>query len=211
MTGRPRGEHPSRDELVQAALRCFLRNGYESTTVKQVAEEAGTSVGQLYLSFANKYAMFVAVHAYGNRILREQYIIPGLTRETASPWERVMALLDGYMNFYLEQRGLATLMALTSLDDAVADDPVVQEMFDEQKANLDQTIALVTELTKEVGSDLDPGHVVRWCWAATYGLAATNIRLPHMAVDDDELDQIVRTGLRLTRAGLRDAANRAGD
>lgn len=190
---------------MQAALRCFLRNGYEATTVKQVAEEAGTSVGQLYLSFANKYAMFVAVHAYGNKILREDYIVPGITREAASPWERVMSLLEGYMRFYMEQRGVATLMALTSLDDAVAEDPLVQEMFDEQKTNLDQIVSLVAELTKEAGSDLDPGHVVRWCWAATYGLASINIRLPHMAVDDDELDQIVRTGLRLTRAGLRDA------
>ncbi len=190
---------------MQAALRCFLRNGYEATTVKQVAEEAGTSVGQLYLSFANKYAMFVAVHAYGNKVLREEYIVPGITREAASPWERVMSLLEGYMRFYMERRGVATLMALTSLDDAVAEDPLVQEMFAEQKANLDQIVELVTELTKEAGSDLDPGHVVRWCWAATYGLASINIRLPHMAVDDDELDRIVRTGLRLTRAGLKDA------
>lgn len=205
MTGRPRGEHPSREALVQAALRCFLRNGYDATTVKQVAEEAGTSVGQLYLSFANKYAMFVAVHAYGNQILREEYILPGIMREAASPWERVMALLEGYMRFYMERRGIATLMALTSLDAEVTEDPVVQEMFDEQKSNLDQIIALVTELTDEAGSDLDPAHVVRWCWAATYGLASINIRLPHMAVDDDELDQIVRTGLRLTRAGLREA------
>lgn len=205
MTGRPRGEHPSRDEIVQAALRCFLRNGYDATTVKQVAEEAGTSVGQLYLSFANKYAMFVAVHAFGNQMLREDYIAPGLMIEGATPWERVMSLLEGYLRFWTEQREIATLMALTSLDDTVSKDPIVQELYEEQRASYEQVVALVTELTRDAGSDLNPGHVVRWCWAATYGLASTNLRLPHMAVDDDEMDRIVRTGMRLTRAGIKDA------
>jgi AcrR family transcriptional regulator len=190
---------------VQAALRCFLRHGYEATTVKQVAEEAGTSVGQLYLTFANKYAMFVAVHAYGNQRLREEYLMPTVAAD-APPWDRVMSLVESYMRFWLEERGLAELMALTSLDPGeVADDPAVQSMFAEQRASMERVVAVVGELTRDTGSDLDPGDVVRWCWAAVYGLAAINIRLPHMALDDDELDRVVGVGLRLARAGLTDA------
>jgi AcrR family transcriptional regulator len=205
VTGRPRGEHPSRDELVQAALRCFLRDGYEATTVKQVAEEAGTSVGQLYLTFANKYAMFVAVHAYGNQRLREEYLSPRIGEDMA-PWDRVMALVESYMRFWLDHRELASLMALTSLDPAeVQDDPLVQEMYAGQKAQMDLVVSVVGELTSGAGSDLDPGHVVRWCWAAVYGLAATNVRLPHLALDDDELEKIVSVGLRLARAGINDS------
>lgn len=191
---------------MQAALRCFLRDGYDATTVKQVAEEAGTSVGQLYLSFANKYAMFVAVHAYGNQMLREEYISEQVVGTDLPPWDRVMALVESYMRFWLEHRGLAELMALTVLDDEeVKDDPLVQEMYAGQKAQMDFVVSIVSELTRDTGSDLDPGHVVRWCWAAVYGLAATNVRLPHLALDDDELDKIVGVGLRLARAGLNDA------
>lgn len=201
VSGRPRGQHPTNEELVQAALRCFLRSGYDATTVKQVAEEAGTSVAQLYLTFPSKHALIVAVHQFGTRRLIDDFLTPAMDTEGQS-WDRIMAITEAYMRFYIEERELSELLASTSLAELDADDPATQEMYREQAEQAAALYAMYSDLTE--GSGVDPAHVFRWCWAAMYGLAAQQMRFPHLALDDDELERIVNVGMRLVRSGLRD-------
>lgn len=199
MSGRPRGEHPSKEELVDAALRCFTRQGFDATTMKQVAEEAGTSVAQLYLAFPSKQMMLVGVHHRGLRRLLDGFLLPAIEQDGA-PWERVMALTWSYMRFYLEERDLANLLIFTSLADLDADDAEMQAMFQEHAEQLVVLYGLWSEMTD--GTGIDPAHVFRWCWAAMYGLAAQNLRFPHLSLSEDDLESIVDTGMRLIRGGL---------
>jgi AcrR family transcriptional regulator len=37
-----------RDRLLEATRRCLTRRGYEGTTVRDIATEAGVSIGTLY-------------------------------------------------------------------------------------------------------------------------------------------------------------------
>lgn len=199
MSGRPRGEHPSKEELVDAALRCFSRQGYDSTTMKQVAEEAGTSVAQLYLAFPSKQMMLVGVHQRGLRTLLDGFLLPAID-EDGLPWDRVMALTWAYMRFYLEERDLANLLIFTSLADLDTDDLETQAMFKEHATQLVALYGLWNEVTADTG--VDPAHVFRWCWAAMYGLAAQNLRFPHLSLTEDQLESVVDTGMRLLRGGL---------
>jgi TetR/AcrR family transcriptional regulator, cholesterol catabolism regulator len=48
----------SRRVLLDAALRLFSRRGYRATTVRDIAEGAGVSTGNLYHHFADKEAIF---------------------------------------------------------------------------------------------------------------------------------------------------------
>ncbi len=50
-----------RGEIVSAALRCFVAHGYERTTMRQIAVEAGVSTGAIYVYFSTKAAMLQAV------------------------------------------------------------------------------------------------------------------------------------------------------
>ncbi len=199
VSGRPRGEHPSKDELVAAALRCFVRRGYDATTMKQVAEEAGTSVAQLYLAFPSKQMMLVAVHQMGLRRLLDGFLLPAV-EQGGEPWERIMALTEAYMRFYLDERDLASLLAFTSLAEVDPDDAEAQAMFREHGEQLVVLFSLWNDMTD--GTGIDPAKVFRWCWAAMYGLAAQNMRFPHLSLEDDELESIVDTGMRLVRGGL---------
>lgn len=167
--------------------------------MKQVAEEAGTSVAQLYLAFPSKQMMLVGVHQRGLRRLLDGYLIPAI-EEDGQPWDRVMALTWSYMRFYLEERDLANLLIFTSLADVDADDAEAQAMFREHAEQLVVLYGLWSELT--AGTGIDPAHVFRWCWAAMYGLAAQNVRFPHLQLTEDQLESIVDTGMRLLRGGL---------
>jgi AcrR family transcriptional regulator len=51
----------SRAKIMAAALRLFSANGYERTTVRQIAEVAGVAQGLLYSHFAGKDELLLAL------------------------------------------------------------------------------------------------------------------------------------------------------
>jgi len=67
-TTRP-ANRPSRvDEVVEAAIRCFGRDGYAAVTMDQVAEECGLAVRALYYHFPTRDDLF---HAAFRRVRDE--------------------------------------------------------------------------------------------------------------------------------------------
>jgi AcrR family transcriptional regulator len=64
--GRPAGPTAqgaaARDHLYATALRLIGERGYEATTLREIAREAGVSVGLLYRYFPSKQAVLVALY-----------------------------------------------------------------------------------------------------------------------------------------------------
>jgi AcrR family transcriptional regulator len=81
--------------VLDAALRLFARHGYGATSVRQIAEEAGVSVGAVYHHFPDKEAMF--------RTLIDEY--KTITTEPRFPYYR--AIRTGLFPNNLEQLGYA--------------------------------------------------------------------------------------------------------
>jgi AcrR family transcriptional regulator len=50
-----------RDEIVEAALRCFAARGYQRTSMADIIEESGLSAGAIYGHFSGKKDLFAAV------------------------------------------------------------------------------------------------------------------------------------------------------
>jgi len=53
MATSPKGEQ-TRTAIVEAALRLFAENGYEATTMRAIAREAGVATGNAYYYYASK-------------------------------------------------------------------------------------------------------------------------------------------------------------
>ena len=61
-TRKRRGEgHTRRDEILIAAKELFLREGYEATTIRRIADVVGVSAPALYLYFKDKDAIMLAL------------------------------------------------------------------------------------------------------------------------------------------------------
>jgi AcrR family transcriptional regulator len=64
--GRPAGQTAqgaaARDRLYAVAMRLIARSGYEATTLRDIAKEAGVSVGLLYRYFPSKQAVVIALY-----------------------------------------------------------------------------------------------------------------------------------------------------
>jgi AcrR family transcriptional regulator len=64
--GRPAGPSArgmaARDRLYETAIRMVSERGYEATTLREIAGEAGVSVGLLYRYFPSKQAVIIALY-----------------------------------------------------------------------------------------------------------------------------------------------------
>lgn len=56
----PRKGERTREEILAAAHKLFLENGFHGTSMRQIAQESGTALGGIYNHFANKDEIFVA-------------------------------------------------------------------------------------------------------------------------------------------------------
>lgn len=50
-----------REHIVGAAMRCFAREGYSRTSMREVAKEAGMTTGAIYVHFDGKEALLAAL------------------------------------------------------------------------------------------------------------------------------------------------------
>src|SRR5258706_16227382 len=54
-------ERPKREAILDAARILFAREGYDETTIPEIAQAAGVAVGTVYLYFRNKYEVLTSV------------------------------------------------------------------------------------------------------------------------------------------------------
>ena len=50
-----------RNQIIDTAMELFARQGYNKTTIKDISEAAGTSMGLMYHYFASKDELLIAV------------------------------------------------------------------------------------------------------------------------------------------------------
>src|SRR3954447_648557 len=68
----------TRQELLRAASRLFLRNGFVATSLSDIAEEAGLTKGAVYSKFESKEDLFLALLAgsEGRRFAAQEALAP---------------------------------------------------------------------------------------------------------------------------------------
>ena len=83
-----------RRQIVDAAVRLFVENGFHKTTTRQIAQEAGFSVGTLYEYVASKedvlYLVCDAIHAEVERG------VAGVMGQASGGWEALQGVIREY-------------------------------------------------------------------------------------------------------------------
>jgi len=95
-----RGEgHTRRDEILVAAKELFLEEGYVATTIRKIADRVGVSAPALYLYFADKEAIMLALCDQTFGFLIEE--MGRIDRESLKPVESLRACGRAYIKFGL--------------------------------------------------------------------------------------------------------------
>jgi AcrR family transcriptional regulator len=169
-----------RRQILDAAARCFARDGFHHTSVHDIVRESGISAGLVYRYFTGKDDMIVAIvtewheqrrTAMGSAALTDAYL--GLLRSIGAPEAR-----DG-------QRLGVQVWAEALRSSRIRD--LTRDGIDGPRAGLAERVASA-QRDGELPADLDPDAVVRIFIAIYQGLVLQTVL-------DDGLDHdaFVRT------------------
>jgi AcrR family transcriptional regulator len=84
-----------RSEIMAAALRCFVRSGYQQTSMADIIAESGLSAGAIYGYFASKKELIRDVAA-GILAARREELIAAEEDRVLSPAEVVATIAAGF-------------------------------------------------------------------------------------------------------------------
>lgn len=98
---KPKGDgHLRRGEILEAAQRIFLAEGYQGATIRKIADEVGVSSTALYMHFRDKDEILLEIS--DTAISRLMVINSEISARQEDPVVRVRLMLQAYMTFALE-------------------------------------------------------------------------------------------------------------
>ena len=174
--------HLRRAEILHAAERIFVCDGYEGATIRKIADEVGVSSTALYMHFRDKdeILMEICQGAFG-ALLASNTEIYSRPIDAVS---RVRMMLDAYMRFGLENPNSYQLALCSRIVDAV---PARHEPAADLGARCYELFKeAVTDIAKEgrlrTGS---PSSAAQMLWSACHGLVAMRITRPGFGWEAD--------------------------
>ncbi|MBG0562276.1 TetR/AcrR family transcriptional regulator [Actinoplanes aureus] len=86
-----------RQQILDAAARCFVRNGFHQTSMQDVIKEAGLSVGAFYRYFKSKNELITAIA--GTKIGEVTSMLDDMLAQEPTPaipaiFERILEIID---------------------------------------------------------------------------------------------------------------------
>jgi len=101
-------------ELASAAMRCFNRKGFHATSIPDICEEAGVSIGTLYKYFDGKHGMWMTA--------LEQNFDNGKPFEQCQTWTEFRDLMIGELPSVDDSESLGYLAGVLEISaDALRD------------------------------------------------------------------------------------------
>ncbi len=166
--GRPREFDES--AVLDAATDCFWRDGYEATSVRELATSMGITGASLYNAFGDKRSLFREVlQRYAERSMRERIA----RLESALPPKRaVRAFIGEIVEHSVEGDRRGCLLVNTALDTAPHD----PELGAEVAARLSEIedffrrAIKAAQLDGSVPHDRDPADLARLLLGVTLGI-----------------------------------------
>src|SRR5579871_1553404 len=92
-----------RQQILDAALRCFARDGFHNTTTADIVRESGVSQGALYLYFATKEDIILAL---ADDRHQNEAIINALAQREQDPVQGLLSLIELYADGLADQTRL---------------------------------------------------------------------------------------------------------
>ncbi len=192
---KPKGDgHLRRAEILAAAERIFVAEGYEGATIRKIADEVGVSSTALYMHFPDKGCILLEICEGTIRHLLERNAV--IAAKPIDPASRVKLMLETYMRWALEHpnayelvfSNVRQLSAVIQGEAATAD--LGAKCYD-----------VFSGVVREIAADgrLRTGtadSAAQALWASCHGVVSLVINRPNFAwAPIDELIEVTLDGL----------------
>lgn len=164
----------TRSRIISSAQLCFSLYGYDKTTNKNIADEAGLTTGALYHYFDSKQALFLTVLAAKQAEIVESFVDAAAGADGAL--DKLCAVLDRAVELHRNDEHLARFVSIAPIE--LDRHPEFLSTVDGQAPTLSGGIAdffaaIVAhgQATGEIDPAADAEATVQMLLAATAGLA----------------------------------------
>lgn len=142
----------SRDNLLSVSARLFARGGFEATSMRDIAGEAGMLAGSMYYHFPSKNELIAAVYEAG--VAEIGAAVDAAVLRARTPWTRLEAACVAHLESLLADSAHAAVMTadLSRLDARLRRRLVV--LRDGYEARFVELVAALPL----------PGHIDRSLW-----------------------------------------------
>ncbi|WP_374570808.1 TetR/AcrR family transcriptional regulator [Phenylobacterium sp.] len=190
---KPKGDgHLRRAEILDAAERIFVAEGYEGATIRKIADEVGVSSTALYMHFQDKGSILLEIcEATIKQLLERNSELSALPLD---PVTRVQMMLEAYMRWGFGHPNAYELV--------FAPGPAVSSLWNEGMQDLgDRCYQIFSGVVREIAAAgrLRRGtadSAAQALWGACHGVVHLVIHRPHFDwAAQDELIDVTLDGL----------------
>jgi AcrR family transcriptional regulator len=104
---KQRDREEMRERILDAAIELFLKDGYDKTSIRQIADAIEYSPATIYLYFKDKDELFFAIHHRG---FEKLFAAMSATVAVENPLERLKVIGQTYLKFAIENPEFYDLM-----------------------------------------------------------------------------------------------------
>jgi TetR/AcrR family transcriptional regulator, cholesterol catabolism regulator len=98
----------SREKLLAISARRFAKGGFEATSMRDIAGEAGMLAGSMYYHFPSKNELIAAVYEAG--VSEIEAAVDAAVARAHAPWTRLEAACAAHLGSLLSDRAHAAVM-----------------------------------------------------------------------------------------------------
>jgi AcrR family transcriptional regulator len=181
---KPKGDgHLRRGEILAAAEKIFIAEGYSGATIRKIADAVGVSSTALYMHFRDKDQILLEISNDAiERLLDLNIQIAG---QPIDPLSRVRLMLEAYMRFALDNPNTYQLV-FCSTGDHVKSDKIGETMAlgDRCFEKFSEPVhALAAQGRLRSGSAVQAAEVL---WSGCHGLVSLLITKPSRSWSEPE-------------------------
>jgi AcrR family transcriptional regulator len=185
--------HLRRAEILEAAERIFMAEGYEGATIRKIADEVGVSSTALYMHFPDKAAILLEICETTFQQVADRNV--EIAARPIDPVIRVRMMLEAYMRWGFEHPNAYNLVYSRR--------PSAATLYSETTAavggrSYDVFAAVVGEIAAQGRLRTGTGHVAAQAlWMACHGVVALMTSLPDFrwSGDREEMMAVTLDGL----------------
>jgi len=163
------------DKILQAATTMFLEDGYEKTSIRNIAEKIEYSPATIYLYFKDKDELFFAIHNIGFQMLLKEMEKAGKIK---NPLKRLHEIGVIYIEFALKHPEYYDLMfIMRSPMNALKEKHGDEQCWTYGETTFGLLMATVTEcIEQKLVRVKDPVMISMYTWSSVHGLVSLKIR-----------------------------------
>jgi len=183
---KDRGKLELKTQILNAARKLFLEQGFDKTSMRNIADLIEYSPGTIYHHFVDKNAIFYALHSEGFRELGRRMIV---LSAVGDPLERLKAMGKIYIHYALENIDMYDLMFIKEEPVDSVDDDKPWEEGNDVFGGLRMTVQECIDKGYFEGHQVEPlSYMV---WSAVHGMVSLHIRKRCDVIDHAACTDIV--------------------